>query len=113
MKDKSGMGEISYEKLFAVKEDILQVAGSGDLFQDLNRAVEKIIDGCDDGKTNRSSRREIVELISSIEMIKLRFLLGKVRAKDLHREVEFCLQQFRMRHQNFVYQDDPIFGSYF
>ena len=113
MKDKSGMGSISYEKLFAIREDILKVADSEDLFQDLNRAVEKIIARCDDGKMNRSFRRELIELISSIEMIKILFLLGNVRAKDLHREVEFSLQQFRMRHRNFDYQDDPIFSSYF
>ena len=113
MKDKSRMGAVSYEKLFAIREDILNVAGSEDLFQDLNCAVEKIVAHCDDGKMNRSSRREIIELISSIEMIKIRFLLGSVRAKDLHKEVEFSLQQFRMRHQNFDYLDDPIFSSYF
>ena len=107
------MGAMSYEKLFVIKEDILKVAGSEDLLRDLNRAVEGIIARCDDGKTNRSFRREIIELISSIEMIKLRFLRGNVRAKDLHREVEFSLQQFRMRYQNFDYEDDPIFSSYF
>jgi hypothetical protein len=36
-----------------------------------------------------------------------------VRAKDLHREVEFSLQQFRARYQNFNHQDDPIFSAYF
>ena len=104
---------MSYENLFAIREDILKVAGSKDLVEDLNRAVEEIIARCDDGKMNRSFRREIIELISSIEMIKILFLLGNVRAKDLHREVEFSLQQFRMRHQDFDYQDDPIFSSYF
>jgi hypothetical protein len=113
MKDKSPMAPISYEKLFTIKEDILKAAGSEDLFMDLNRAVEKIIAGCDDGKTNRSFRREIIELISSIEMIKIRFLFGEVRAKDLRREVEFSLQQFCMRHQNFNYEADPIFSYYF
>ncbi len=107
------MGAMPHEKLFALREDILKVAGSKDLLQDLNRAVEEIIARRDDGKMNRSFRREIIELISSIEMIKIRFLLGNVRAKDLHREVEFSLQQFHMRHQNFDYQDDPIFSSYF
>ena len=104
---------MSYENLFAIREDILKVAGSKDLVEDLNRAVEEIIASCDDGKMNRSFRREIIELISSIEMIKILFLLGNVRAKDLHREVEFSLQQFRMRHQDFDYKDDPIFSSYF
>jgi hypothetical protein len=46
-------------------------------------------------------------------MIKIRFLRGEVRAKDLHREIDFSLQQFRMRYQNFNYQDDPIFNAYF
>ena len=104
---------MSYEKLLVIKEDILKVAGSEDLSHDLSRAVEKRIAHCDDGKTTRSFRREIIELISSIEMLKIRFLRGEVRAKDLHREVDFSLNQFRMRYQNFNYQDDPIFSAYF
>ena len=104
---------LSCEKLLVIKEDLLKVAGSEDLFHDLSRAVEKRIAHCDDGKTTRSFRREIIELITSIEMLKIRFLRGEVRAKDLHREVEFSLQQFRMRYQNFNYQDDPIFSAYF
>ena len=104
---------MSYEKLLVIKEDILKVADSEDLFQDLSLAVEKIIAHFDEGKTTRSLRREIIELITSIEMLKIRFLRGEVRAKDLHREVEFSLNQFRMRYQNFNYQDDPIFSAYF
>jgi hypothetical protein len=104
---------MSYEKLLVIKEDILEVAGSGDLSHDLSRAVEKRIAHCDDGKTTRSFRREIIDLITSIEMLKIRFLRGEVRAKDLHREVEFSLNQFRMRYQNFNYEDDPIFSAYF
>jgi hypothetical protein len=104
---------MSYEKLLVIKEDLLEVAGSEDLFHDLSRAVEKRIAHCDDGKTTRSFRREIIALITSIEMIKIRFLRGEVRAKDLHREVEFSLQQFRTRYQNFNHRDDPIFSAYF
>ena len=104
---------MSYEKLLAIKEDLLEVAGSEALFHDLSRAVEKRIAHCDDGKTTRSFRREIIDLITSIEMLKIRFLRGEVRAKDLHREVEFSLQQFRARYQNFNHQDDPIFSAYF
>ena len=104
---------MSYEKLLAIKEDLLEVAGSEALFHDLSRAVEKRIAHCDHGKTTRSFRREIIDLITSIEMLKIRFLRGEVRAKDLHREVEFSLQQFRARHQNFNHQDDPIFSAYF
>jgi hypothetical protein len=104
---------MSYEKLLIIKEDLLKVAGSKDLSHDLSRAVEKRIAHCDDGKTTRSFRREIIDLITSIEMLKIRFLRGEVRAKDLHREVEFSLQQFRARYQNFNHQDDPIFSAYF
>jgi hypothetical protein len=104
---------MSYEKLLIIKEDILKVADSEDLSKDLNREVEKMVADCIGDKTASSFRREIIALISSIEMIKIRFLRGEVRAKDLHREVDFSLNQFRMRYQNFNYQDDPIFSAYF
>jgi hypothetical protein len=104
---------MSYEKLLVIREDLLEVAGSEALSHDLTRAVAKRIAHCDNGKTTRSFRREIIDLITSIEMLKIRFLRGEVRARDLHREVDFSLNQFRMRYQNFNYQDDPIFSAYF
>ena len=110
---KRGDGKMPIEKLLVLRDEILKVAGSADLFNDLNREVEKMISGCDDSKMTSSSNHEIIELISSIEMIKIRFLRGEVRAKDLHREVDLSLHQFRMRYQNFNYQDDPIFNAYF
>ena len=74
-------------KLFVIRDEILKVIDSEDLREDLNREIAKIIAPFDDGKIAISLKREIIELISSIEMIKIRFLRGEVRAKDLHREV--------------------------
>jgi hypothetical protein len=104
---------MSIEPVFIIRNEILNVIGSEDLRAELNREIAKIIAPVDDGKIAVSLKREIIELIGSIEMIKIRFLRGEVRAKDLHREIDFSLQQFRMRYQNFNYQDDPIFNAYF
>jgi hypothetical protein len=104
---------MSNEQVFIIRDEILNVIGSEDLRAELNREIAQIIAPVDDGKIAVSLKREIIELIGSIEMIKIRFLRGEVRAKDLHREIDFSLQQFRMRYQNFNYQDDPIFNAYF
>jgi hypothetical protein len=104
---------MSIEPVFIIRDEILNVIGSEDLRAELNREIAKIIAPVDDGRIAVSLKREIIELIGSIEMIKIRFLRGEVRAKDLHREIDFSLQQFRMRYQNFNYQDDPIFNAYF
>lgn len=104
---------MSFDQLFIIRNEILNFIDSEDLRETLNREIVKMIAPFDDGKTAVSMKREIIDLICSIEMIKILFLRGEVRAKDLHREVDFSLHQFRMRYQNFDYQNDPIFNAYF
>ncbi|HET6488975.1 MAG TPA: hypothetical protein VFG28_04370 [Syntrophales bacterium] len=103
---------MSFEQLFGLRDEILNLIGSRDLQEDLKREILKILAPFDDSNTV-SRKRDVIELICSIEMTKIRFLLGELRAKDLHREVSFNLNQFRVRHQHFNYQDDPIFKVYF
>jgi hypothetical protein len=100
-------------QLFVIRNEILKFIDSVDLREDLNREITKIVASFDDRKTALSLKREIIELICSIEMIKIRFLRGDVRAKDIHREIDFSLHQFQMRYQGFNYLDDPIFNAYF
>ena len=104
---------MTIESLLNIREEILQVAGSRNLQEDLSREIARIAVPFDDGKTAPSFRREILELIGFIEAIKIRFLCGDVRAKDLHREIEFTLQQFQMRHQNHNCLENKIFRLYF
>jgi hypothetical protein len=100
-------------QLFVIRNEILKVFDSVDLREDLNREITKIVAPIDDRKSALSLKREVIELICSIEMIKIRFLRGDVRAKDLHREVHCSLQQFKMRYRGFNYLEDPIFNAYF
>ena len=104
---------MSFEQLFDIRDEILKFIDSEDPREDLNREIARIVTPFDDGKTAISLKREIIALICSIEMIKIRFLRGEVRAKDLHREVHFSLHQFRMRYQGFNHLDNPIFNAYF
>jgi hypothetical protein len=104
---------MSSKQLFVIRDEILKVIDSEDLQEDLNREIEKIVAPFDDGKIAISLKREIIALICSIEMIKIRFLRGEVRAKDLHREVHFSLHQFHLRYQGFNHLDNPIFNAYF
>jgi hypothetical protein len=104
---------LSSKQLFVIRDEILKVIDSEDLQEDLNREIETIVAPFDDGKIALSLKREINALICSTEMIKIRFLRGEVRAKDLHREVHFRLHQFHLRHQGFKYLDNPIINAYF
>ncbi len=104
---------MSYEKLFVIKDEILKVVHSKNLDADLSREIERVVARFDDGKTAMSFKREIIKLISSIEMTKVRFLRGEVRAKDLHREIDVSLRQFHLQHHNFNYRDNPIFNAYY
>jgi len=104
---------MTFEQLFYIGDEILKVIGSEDPREDLNREVARIVAPFDDGKTAISLKREIIELIGSVEMIKIRFLRGEVRAKDLHREVHLSLHQFQLRYRGFNYLDHPIINAYF
>ena len=104
---------MSFDQLFDIRDEILKFIDSEDPREDLNREIARIVTPFDDGKTALSLKRDIIELICSIEMIKIRFLRGEVRAKDIHRDVHFRLHQFHLRHQGFPYQDNPIINAYF
>jgi len=104
---------MSHEQLFSVRDEILGVIGSDDLKGDLQREIARAIAPFDDGKTAGSLKREIVDLIRFIEETKIRFLCGELRAKDLYREVNFGLHQFKMRYQGFDCLDNRMFSSYY
>lgn len=104
---------MTFEQLFVIREDILRVINSQDLKGDLSREIARIIAPFDDGRTAVSLRREIVELIGFIEEAKVRFLRGELRAKDLYREVDFGLHQFKMRCQGFDCRGNRVFNAYF
>jgi hypothetical protein len=88
---------MTFEQIFVIREEILRVIDSRDLKGDLSREIARITAPIDDGKTEVSLRREIVELIGFIEETKVRFLRGELRAKDLSREVDVGLARFNMR----------------
>jgi len=104
---------MSHEQLFSVRDEILGVIGSEDLKGDLQREIAKAVAPFDDGRTAASPKREIVDLIRFIEETKIRFLLGELRAKELYREVDFGLHQFKMRHRGFDCRDNRVFSSYY
>jgi hypothetical protein len=113
MKTQAGGEAMSIESLLHIRGELLRVADSRNLPEDLSREIAQISAPFDDGKTAPSIRREILELIGSIEAIKIRFLRGDLRAKDLHREIEFALQQFQMRHQGCNCRENGLFRSFY
>ena len=104
---------MSIESLLNIREEILRVADSRNLPEELSREIAQISAPFGDGKTAPSFRREILELIGFIEAIKIRFLHGEVRARDLHREIEFTLRQFQMRHPSYNCWENELFRSYY
>ncbi len=71
---------MTIEQVFVIRDEVLKVIDSENLLEDLNREIEQIVAPSDDGKTAISLKREIIGLICSIEMAKIRFLRGEVRA---------------------------------
>lgn len=113
MTENRGTGTMRFEQLFVIRDEILRYIDNTDLKGDLAREIARILAPVDDGVTALSTRRDIVELIGFIEETKIRFLRGELRAKELYREVDFGLHQFKMRNQGFDFTSNPVFLSYF
>ena len=104
---------MSIGSLLNIRKEILRIADSRNLQEDLSREIVRIAAPFDDGGTALAFKREILELIGFIEAIKIRFLRREVRARDLHREIEFTLRQFQMRRQGFNCWENGLFRSYY
>ncbi len=53
----------------------------------------------------------ILVLISSIEVRKVKFLLGDINARRLYCDVDYDLSFFKIRHLGFEYMKDPVCGE--
>ncbi len=58
-------------------------------------------------------KTDIVQLISSIETNKFRFILGEISAKRLYFDVDYDLNLFTLKHPGFDYMKDPALNAYF
>jgi hypothetical protein len=55
----------------------------------------------------------MIQLISSIEVDKMKCLKGDITAKRLYRDVDYALSLFKIKNPKFDYLKDPAFNAYF
>ena len=59
------------------------------------------------------NKSDMIQLISSIELEKMKCLKGEINAKRLYRDVDQALNLFKMKHPGFDYLKDPALNVYF
>ncbi len=56
---------------------------------------------------------DMIRLIGSIEIDKMKCLKGEISAKRLYCDVDYALSLFKIKHPGFDYLKDPAMNAYF
>ena len=104
---------MSFVKILEINTHFLSIAASNDFVNELNQLIEGKLHILDDIKGLPYSKPDIVQLISSIEKDKIRFLRAGLSAKQLYTDVASKLSKFKVQHPRFDYLNDPALNIYF
>jgi hypothetical protein len=104
---------MSYLKILDINVNFLRVAANKDFLGELDHEIERKLASLDDVEGLPYDKRDIIQLISSIETDKVRFLKGEISAKRLYRDVDYSLSVFKIKHPEFDHRKDPAMSVYF
>ena len=104
---------MSFVKILDINVNFLRAASNKDFMDGLQHEIEGKIANLDDTKGLPYCKPDIVQLISSIEKNKIRFLQAEISAKQLYTEVATKLDQFKMEHPGFDLLNDSVLNAYY
>ncbi|HWR63340.1 MAG TPA: hypothetical protein VN365_02930 [Candidatus Thermoplasmatota archaeon] len=104
---------MSYLKILDVNVNFLRVAAKKDFSAELDLEIESKLASLDDVEGLPYDKRDIIQLISSIETDKVRFVKGEISAKRLYCAVDYSLSRFKIKHPEFDHLKDPAMSIYF
>jgi len=104
---------MSYLKILDINVNFLRVAANKDYSEELNHEIESKLASLDDVEGLPYDKRDIIQLISSIETDKVRFVKGEISAKRLYCTVDYSLSRFKIKHPEFDHLKDPAMSVYF
>jgi hypothetical protein len=104
---------MSFAKILDINVNFLRAATTNDFINGLSHEVERKLVNLDETKELPYGKPDIVQLISSIEEDKIRFVQADVSARQLYTEVAAKLRQFKIQHPGFDYLNDSAFNIYF
>ena len=104
---------MSFVKMLDINVNFLRAAANKDFLDELDQEIEGKLANLDDTKGLPYGKPDIVQLISSIEKEKIKFLHGEISAKRLYCDVDYSLSLFKIKHPGFDYLKDPAMSVYF
>lgn len=100
-------------KILDINVNLLKKAPTKTSNDDLNHEIQGKLSELHDMDRLPYKKSDIVQLISSIETDKVKFLLGDISAKRLYCDVEYALSLFKIKHPEFDYMKDSALNAYF
>jgi len=100
-------------KILDINVNLLKKAPTKTSNDDLNHEIQGKLSELHDMDRLPYKKSDIVQLISSIETDKVKFLLGDISAKRLYCDVEYALSLFKIKHPGFDYMKDSALNAYF
>lgn len=104
---------MSLLKILDINVNLLKKATTKTSNDDWNHEIQGKLSELHDMDRLPYKKSDIVQLISSIETDKVKFLLGDISAKRLYCDVNYALSLFKIKHPEFDYMKDPALNAYF
>ncbi len=104
---------MSLLKILDFNVHFIRKANNGNFVNELNSEIEKNLTSLNDVEGLPYDKYDVIRLISSIEIDKMKCLKGEISAKRLYRDVDYALSLFKIKHPKFDYLKDPAMNAYF
>lgn len=104
---------MSLLKILDINVHVIRKANSDDFVNELIREIEEKLASLDGMEGLPYEKSDMIRLISSIEVEKMKCLKGEISAKRLYRNVDYALSLFKTKNPKFDYLKDPALNAYF
>jgi hypothetical protein len=104
---------MSLLKILDINVHFIRKANSDDFVNELIHEIEEKLASLDGIDSLPYEIADMIQLINSIEIDKMRCLQGKISAKRFYRDVDYALNLFKIKHSGFDYMNDPVLNAYF
>ena len=98
---------------FRYRYPLHRKASSDDFADHLSHEIDEKLAGLDEMERLPYDKRDIVQLIRTIETSKMKCLRGDITAKQLYRDADYSLSLFKIKHPGVDYLNDPALNAYF
>jgi len=104
---------MSLLKILDINVHFIRKAASNNYVNELIHEIEEKLASLDGIDSLPYEKADMIHLINSIEIDKMRCLQGKIGAKRLCRDVDYACSLFKIKHSGFDYMNDPVLNAYF